>query len=171
MFGRRRRPPARPEVYDGLRRQILRLDPAEVGIGPTPELPRVWGLLMDLGANSGTATLVALADGTTSMYFSTGGAIIGGGEHPQVASATRRLLQVVEDHLDQMPDRTDLPLPRSGRVVLRVMTYQGNRAADAAEDDLGHRRHPLSEIFHRAHDVIAELRLIDEAAPGPRSGR
>lgn len=167
MFGKRgKRPPARPDVYAGLRQQILQLDPASVGIGPSPTLPRVWGLVMDIGSPTATATLVGLADGTTSLYLSTGGGMIGGGEHPQVAGATRALLVVVERQLDQMPTTTDAPLPDPGRVVLRAMTYHGQRAVDAAEDDLGHRRHPLADIFHAAHDVITELRLLDEARHG-----
>lgn len=163
MFGKRRKQAqAEPEIYDELRQQILQLEPASVGIMPSAELPRVWGLVMDMGTRNATATLVGLADGTTSLYLSTGGAVIGGGEHPQVAGATRSLLQVVERQLDQMPT-TDAPLPARGRVVLRAMTYQGQRAVDASEDDLGHRRHPLAEIFHAAHDVITQLRLLDEA--------
>lgn len=167
MFGKRRKQaPARPEIYDGLRRQILQLDPASVGISPSPTLPRVWGLVMDMTSDAGTATLVGLADGTTSLYLSSGGGVIGGGEHARIAGATRALLRVVEQRLDQMPTTTEAPLPTPGRVVLRAMTYHGQRAVDAAEDDLGHRRHPLADIFHAAHDVITELRLVDEARQG-----
>jgi hypothetical protein len=163
MFGKRKPPPARPEVYEGLRQQILQLDPASVGISPSATLPRVWGLVMDIGSPTATATLISLADGTTSLYLSTGGGMIGGGEHPQVASATRALLLRVERQLDSMPNTTDAPLPAPGRVVLRAMTYHGQRAVDAAEDDLGHRRHTLADIFHAGHKVITELRLLDEA--------
>jgi hypothetical protein len=65
-----------------------------------------------------------------------------------------------------MPTATDAPLPAAGRVVLRAMTYDGQRAVDAAEDDLGHRRHPLADIFHSAHNVLTGLRLLDEARQG-----
>lgn len=164
MFGKRRNPTrAEPDVYNGLRQQILQLEPASVGISPSAELPRVWGIVVDMGSRNVTATLVGLADGTTSLYLSTGGAVIGGGEHRQVARATRTLLQVVERHLEQIPTTTDTPLPAPGRVVLRAMTYQGQRSVDAAEDDLGHRRHPLADVFHAAHEVITQLRLLDEA--------
>ena len=137
MFGKRHnRARPEPEVYEGLRQQILQLEPASVGIKPSAELPRVWGMVMDMGSRNATATLVGLADGTTSLYLSTGGAVIGGGEHRQVAGATRTLLRVVERQLDQMPTTTNTPLPAPGRVVLRAMTYQGQRSVDAAEDGL-----------------------------------
>ena len=67
----------RPEVYGEMRQRVLDLDPTSVGISPSPTLPRVWGLVMDMGY-------------------------------------------------------------------------------------LGHRRHPLADVFHAAHDVITELRLLDE---------
>lgn len=51
----------------------------------------------------------------------------------------------------------------AGRVVLRALTYDGQQADEADEDDLGYGRHPLSPLFHAAHDVLTELRLIDEA--------
>jgi len=40
----------------------------------------------------GCYTLVVLADGTTSLYFSSGGGIIGAGERPEVRKASERFL-------------------------------------------------------------------------------
>jgi hypothetical protein len=68
---------------------------------------------------------------------------------------------VLERHHDLPPDR--LGLPAAGRVVLRALTYDGPRAAEADEDDLGYHRHPLSDVFHAAHEVITELRLLDQS--------
>ena len=169
MFpGRNRESDPEPsEVYDGLRRQVLDLDPAEAGLEPSPDLPHVWGLVMETGYARGVATLVALADGTTSLYFSTGGGIIGGGVHPRIANATRALLDVVEQHIGQMPVSTHTALPAVGRTALRAMTYQGQRAVEAGEEELGRRMHPQSDVFHAAHAVITELRLVDEARSAP----
>jgi hypothetical protein len=97
------------------------------------------------GYPAGTATLVTLADGTTSLCTSTGGGIIGGGGHARVAAASRSFLAVVEDHLGLMSPDLD------------------SDVADAPEDDLGHGRHPLSTVFYAGHDVLTELRTMDEA--------
>lgn len=168
-------PPAAPAgdsaaVYQGLRAQVLDLDPASVGLAQGPEHPQVWGALMDMGFPSGTATLVALADGTTSLYTSTGGGIIGGGSHQAVAAATRGFLARVADHLGELPPETGTGLPAQGRVIIRALTYQGRRAAEAAEDDLGYNRHALSPVFHAAHDVITQLRLLDQVRADPVHG-
>lgn len=105
-FGRRKdpKPAIEPEpeasdpqeVYAGLRGMVLGLDPKKVGVEPTRELPRVWGIVVDWGMDSGSATFVALADGTASMYTSSGGGVIGAGEHEPVQAAAQRLLDVAE---------------------------------------------------------------------------
>jgi len=158
------------EVYRGLRNQVLNLDPAEVGIERAPDGPAVWGAMIDMGMAGGTATIIGLADGTTSMYTSTGGGIIGGGFHRPVADATRTLLSCVEAHLGHLAPDDHPDLPASGRVVIRALTYHGPRSAEASEDDLGHRRHPLSPVFYAAHDVITQLRIIDERRAAAHSG-
>ncbi len=119
---------------------------------------------MDMGYSQGTATLVALADGTTSLYTSTGGGFVGGGFHQAVATATRSFLANLERHLPLLTPDPDAALPAEGRVIIRALTYTGRLAAEGPEDDLGHGRHPLSPVFHAAHRVITELRLIDESS-------
>ena len=107
-------------IYLDLRAMVLGARPDEIGLAPTPERPRVWGVLMETGYPKGVATLVTLADGTTSLYLSTGGGTIGGGAHEAVASASRRFLAAVERTLDSFVDRLvraprrradDLPCP------------------------------------------------------------
>ncbi len=158
--GARRQP---EPIYLELRERVLRVDPAEAGIAPTPRLPRVWGVLMEMGLGRGVATLVSLADGATSLYTSTGGGIIGGGERPVVAAATVRFLEGIDASLDAFAPTHDYALPNDGRTRLVVLTYTGTLAAEADSGELGEGRHELSPIFYLAQDVITELRLIDEA--------
>jgi hypothetical protein len=151
------------QVFEGLRNQILGLDPAEAGLDRLPAGRRVWGALMETGYPQATVTLVSLADGTTSLYLSTGGGIIGGGGHDRVAAATRSFLTAVEDHLHLLSPDPDSHVPGEGRVIIRALTHQGRYSAEAAEDDLGHGRLPLSAVFYAGHGVITELRQIDQA--------
>ena len=150
------------KVYLGLRAQILSLDPAAAGLQQSERHQAVWGALMETGYPRGTATLVALADGTTSLYLSTGGGIIGGGFHQAVATATQSFLADLERHLPAFRPDPDAALPATGEVIIRALTYAGRLSAAASEDHLGHGRHQLSPVFHAAHRVITELRLIEE---------
>ena len=150
------------EAFQGLRNQILTLDPAEVGMRRTDLTDRLWGCVMDTGYSNGTATLVCLRDGTTSLYTSSGFGIIGGGTHPAVVRANGALLAALAGELDRLNPRTDESLPAVGRTVIRALTYDGPRAYEADEDELGEGRDALSPVFHAAQDVITQLRLVDE---------
>jgi len=90
-FNKRSETPARVStdpspngVYSGLRHQALTTNRTEVGItAPSAEAP-AWGVLMETGYDSVTVTLLALSDGTTSLYFSNRGGVIGGQGHETV---------------------------------------------------------------------------------------
>jgi hypothetical protein len=151
------------QVYQGPRAQILNLNPASAGLQQGPAHPVLWGALVETGYPRGTATLVALEDGTTSLYLSTGGGIIGGGFHQAVASATRTFLTELEHHLPMLRPDPDAALPTLGRVIIGALAYTGRLSAEASEDDLGYGRHQLSPVFYAAHRVVTELRFIDEA--------
>ena len=153
--------PGPADVYLGLRNQILNVDPATIGLA-APSSSAPWGCVMETGYPNGTATLVCLADGTTSLYTSSGFGIIGGGAHQAVVRENANLLTVLAEHEAEMSPSTDLSLPRMGRTIIRALTADGQRVFESAEDELGEGRSPLSPVFHAAHGVITQLRLIDE---------
>ena len=116
---------------------------------------------METGYPDGAATLVCLSDGTTSLYTSSGGGIIGGGSHESVVRQTEKLLQVVDGHLAQMAEAVDQSLPADGYTIIRALTREGPRTYQALEVDLGKGRSVMSPVFYAAHDVITQLRLIE----------
>lgn len=78
-----------------------------------------------------TVSRFAVAEGSTSLYISTGGGVIGGGEHDSVRDANRKLLAFIETALDLF-----VPIERPLEVIDRavsfvVLTYEGMRGARA----------------------------------------
>jgi hypothetical protein len=144
---------------------VFNTDPGSVGIRATPDLPRVWGATLDQTYPKGSVTVVGLADGTTSMYTSGGGGVIGGAAHGAVVAATNDWLRRAEQLLDLLPPDSGTGLPPAGSVTLRALTYAGPRSVTASEEDFGYGRHPASGLFHATHRVITELRLLDEKRP------
>jgi hypothetical protein len=142
-----------------LRNQLLTAAPNEFGLSPTPEHPRVWCGVMDWG---GTASLIGLADGTTSLYFINGGGIIGAGEHEQVAAATHRWLAALDEMLDALERTGEFGIPPEGQVRFIVRTFDETRGATAGEAKLVEGRHRLASLFAAAQDVITEVRLVSE---------
>lgn len=163
FFGRKRdverRPPA--EVYEDLRRQVLRLTPDQLGDGAFAEAP-ILALLMETGYPEAVATLVAAADGTSSLYFSNGGGFIGAGSQPTVAEASRRWLEAGATALQELSVTTDPPLPDDGMTQFVAVTAEGLRGIVAPEEELGEGRHRLSPLFHAAQEVITQIRLVQD---------
>jgi hypothetical protein len=150
------------QTYLQLRNLIFRLEPAKLGIAPTTITPHVWGVLMETGYVVGTATLVSLADGTTSLYYSTGGGMLGRGDYKPVAEASKALVLQAENHLTQMASTREVPLPTVGQVRFSCLTYSGISTAEAAEVSLKSGDHPLSPLFVLAHNILDQLRLSAE---------
>jgi len=142
----------------------MALDAAARGLVSTlPESPDVSGIVVDVPSTGGYATVVALADGTTSMYTSTGGGTIGAGTHAHVASATHRLLAEVQHHLGMFNMRDDRDMPPSGLVRFHVLTPSSGRRADVPLNAFwGQEGHALMPVITRVQEVIT---AISEASP------
>ncbi len=165
MFGRDNGPKrggtSPEETYNGLRSIIF-------GAASSGQIPRhddhpdVYGLVIDIPGQGGSATVVALGDNTTSMYTSTGGGILGAGERPTVAASTQRLLTVTQDHFASFTGNDDGSLPEPGTVRLHVLTSQAPRVADIPGDAFwGRTPHPLLPVIAATQRVISDLRNLD----------
>jgi len=153
-------------VYSGLRHQALSTNRSEVGIAaPTTDAP-VWGTLMETGYDSVTVTLAALSDGSTSLYFSNGGGVIGGHSHEGVRRANSAFIKQANHSLPDLKRCETFPIPEPAHTVFYVLTDSGILTGGALEDDLGYGRHQLSALFHAGHEVITQLRMISEASEG-----
>jgi hypothetical protein len=158
IFGRKREQP-QADVYQDLRQQVLHLTPDRLG-DALADAP-ILALLMETGYPEAVATLVGVADGTSSLYFSNGGGIIGAGEHAPVAEANRRWLEAGATFLPELSELTDPPLPGVGMTQFVAVTPHGLRGSVAPEEDLGEGRHGLSPFFYAAQDVITQIRLAE----------
>ena len=163
FFGRKRatEPPPPAEVYAGLRQQVLGLTTDQLGNRALGDAP-ILALVMETGYPEAVATLVAVVDGTTSLYFSNGGGFIGAGTHAAVAEASRRWLDTGREFLPQLSVIADPPLPTEGLTQFVAVAPEGLRGIVAPEEELGEDRHDLSPLFYAGQDVITQIRL----APG-----
>lgn len=151
--------PQHSPVYLQMRGEALNIPVAELQF--ERRRPRVWGAAMELGLSSGgVATLVVYADGTTSLYSSAGGAILGVGARSGVREVSEAFLtaaQPLHNTLDEAP-AGDLPLPAPGRVRFYLRTNAGIRTAEAGEDELRAGAHRLSPLFTAGQAVLDEVR-------------
>lgn len=154
--------PESAQVYLQLRNRILSLNPTEVGLAPSNAAPNVWGVLMETGYPVGFATLVSLADGTTSLYYSTGGGMLGSSEYTPVAEASKALVTQAENHLMHVSLSNEFPAPKVGQVRFIILTYSGMYAGEASEKTLAAGKHQLSPLYIKAQATLEQLRLLTE---------
>lgn len=140
----------------GLRNLILTGSADDLGM----ELPAApWAVVMETGIDGGSYTLVAIYDGTASIYFSNGGGIIGAGEHAEVAAVSTLLVSDAKDyaaHFSKVDSPADRPLP--GNTVFYIRSGESLLKFEAEEATLGDGNHALSNFFYRAHDLITAIR-------------
>jgi hypothetical protein len=147
--------------YMELRSMVLHVDPAQIEV-PEGEWSGASVALMEMPVGDATATIVAVADGTVSLYTSTGGGTVGAGEHLSARRAGQRFLKVAAESAPWMTPTTDFPLPSEGNVRFHVRTPEGDVTAEVAEDDLRARRDLLAPLYVAGQDVITEIRMIEE---------
>lgn len=145
------------ETSDGgttLRDQLLHAPPQQLGVTP---VRGVLGVLMERGYAKGVATVVALTDGTASMYISTGGSVTGARAYAPARAAAQRLCQAAADSLGETKPATDFPSPAKGRVRFYVLTETGVRTA---EGDILQPTHPAADA---GRDPLASLVAAGDA--------
>src|SRR5258706_5682234 len=114
-----------------LRTKFLSTTAASLGLRPTPEFPRVFGVAMDWSIGERTATIAALCDGSASLYTTSTFGIIGGGGHEAVRVAALGLVQAAQAvYADAVP-ATEFEYPPADSVYFFLCTYQGVYALSA----------------------------------------
>ena len=154
-------------VYTQMRQEALTIAPGQLDF--EGRRPSVWGVIMEVGHASGTVTtLVVFADGTTSLYSSAGGGIVGAGAQRDVRRASDELVEVAGAELPEvtpLPADGSFPLPTAGRVRFYLRSDRAVRTAEAGEDELKAGSHPLSGLYAAGQEVLSEVRPLSQYNP------
>ena len=148
------------DTYTGFRELILDLKPDEIGFegGATD----VFALLMEIGYEEHAVTLASTSDGSASLYFSGGGAILGSGRQEAVSKVSKGLIEGSQKFLTHFTLVSDYPLPPAGQVHFYLVTPGGVYSARDDEQELGFERSSLSPLFYLGQDLITEIRKVNE---------
>ena len=149
-------------IYQELRSRAFGVDPASVRTEPDEPWNGATVAAMELAVDGATATILAVADGTVSMYLSTGGGVIGAGEHVAVRAEGRRFRSVLADARSSLTPTVDFPLPVPGQVRFHAVLGPDRATAVVSETLLRGGRHPLSALYAAGQDLLTEIRLATE---------
>jgi hypothetical protein len=152
---------ADPQVYFGLRDMMLHGSREKFAIAAPSTPSEPWGVLMDWGIPAGSATVVALADGNASVYLSSGGGFLGGGQsHDAIRNAAKQAVGAAKEAKSLTHAATEYPIPQRGQVAFYLLTESSVFTAGASDEDLRSHRSPLYKLGDAAQNVITEYRRI-----------
>ena len=154
--------PSPETVYQGLRNMVLCGTRERFRLAPTSSPTEPWGVVMDWGVPSGTATVMVLSDGSASIYLSGGGGYLGGQNQESVRSAALRAIEAAREYHAQMQKTTDYALPVRGEVIFYLMTDSGVVTASEKESELHNSEHPLAKLGNAMQNVVTQYRILEE---------
>lgn len=137
----------------------LGLDPSQIQTPPGEPWSGAGLAVMELSMDGAIASVVAVADGSVSMYLSTGGGVIGAGEHAAVRAEGQRFRTVVADARGMLVRTAEFPLPRAGEVRFHARIGPDRFTGVAPEAMLRAGRHVLSPLYAAGQDLLTEIRL------------
>ena len=158
-------PPPGNDVYLKLRNQALTVSTTDLGLEPDPGAP-IHAVIMEMGRNDGVATFACLRDGSASLYLSTGGGVIGGGQHESVRTACLEMLSITneyaQDFLGACQPVSTFAFPQKGEVFFYLVTDDAVYQGRGPEQALAAQEHAFSALFNNCHAVMAEVRAIED---------
>ena len=149
------------DIYLELRTGALNTKSDQIDLDVAKDEP--FGVLMEVGIESGIFTLSAFSTGDASLYFSTGGGILGGIGHENVREVSKQFIEESRDFLEYMELVDEYPLPEYGRVRFYIITDDGVWGADYSESEIAKRGHLMAPLYYAADDLVTELRIISES--------
>jgi hypothetical protein len=153
-------------VFSGLRNQALTLDKDILNL-PEDARPFVWGVLMETDYTGVTATLFTLVDGTTSLYLSNGGGMLGGQGHEPIRRASAAFIELANKYRQYLAPCDSYPVPTDEGTLFYFLTDSGVMRLDAPVTDPSHEENIPLLLFGAGQDILTELRLVHESSDQP----
>lgn len=145
---------ADPAIYSQMRRAALETRLQNLA------RDAVHLVLMDWHVDKGTVTVVAAADGSASLYLSSGGGYIGGSEKvPAIREAALHAVALATGLRFYFERTESSPLPSLGDVTFYITTSVGVSRAVAAESKLRAGADPLAGLGGAMQRIVTEYRL------------
>jgi len=152
------------EVSSQLRALALNTTPESLRLDPVSFQTQAYGAVVDVSRNDGESmTIVCFAEGSTSVYFSSGGGLVGLGSDPKVRSACRGLLAAVTERLKDAKPEVATELPTAGNVTVHGLFASGRRRITDREQSLAIGTSPYYETYKHARAVLSAVQTAQAA--------
>jgi hypothetical protein len=147
--------------YFGLRQMALDRTPEQLELSGLQE-NEVYGVVMDWDIGKGIVSLITYKTGDASMYLSSGGGIIGGGQHVNVNKASKQFVKFASNYIDKSVKADSTPIPDKNCVRFYFLTANGKYFAQEQMKNIENESSVWLDYFNEANNVISELRKTTE---------
>ena len=148
--------------FNDLREMALSVTPDQLGIENTKGETNVFGIVMDWDLGNGIVTVAAYETGDASMYLSSGGGVIGGGQHENVRQAVFPYIKLGQNFLTMAEKTKTTPLPDKDCVRFYFLTNDETYYSQEKMKNIENENSDWLKLFEEANKVLTELRLTTE---------
>lgn len=146
----------------GLRLLALATSAEKLGFTPEKDYPKVYGVITDWNLGDQTASILAMKDGTASLYTTSTFGIIGGHAHDTVRKAAQEYVKIAGQYYERSKRVLNYPYPKKGKVNFFLLTHDGVRLCIGDEDGINNGRDETTSLFAAAQNVLTALRRVTE---------
>jgi hypothetical protein len=156
--------PAEPPevVHANLRRQALETTPDRLNLPGHLKDDEPYGLLMEMVIGDSVVTLACFGDGNASLYYQSGGGMVGGIAHESVRKAAQECIAMTRQAFPRMSPTDSYPLPGAEEVRFYALTPRGVFTAGADRHELAEVSDELSVLFASGREVVTRMRQVQE---------
>ena len=149
-------------AFEGLRNMAFSATPDQLGLSLPADKTVVYGVIMDWEMDGATATTVSYQTGDASLYLSSGGGVIGGGEYENVNSAAKQFVSLARSFLARTTKTETTPLPTTDRVKFYLLTNNGIYVGQDVMKNFENKSSEWLPLFEEGNKVLTELRMTTE---------
>lgn len=152
----------RENSFEGLRNMAFTPTPDQLGLSLPTDKDIVYGVIMDWEMGGSIATVVSYLSGDASLYLSSGGGVIGGGQHQNVNLEAKKFVQMAQNYLSKASKTEETTLPKSDAVKFYFLTNKGKYVCQENISNFEKNTSELLPLFEEGNKVLSELRIVSE---------
>lgn len=121
----------------------------------------VWMAAVETVKPGATVTYASLADGTTTVFYSSGSALEDLRDIDAVAEASTEFVKTTAETMDMLDKTDDVRLPERGMIRMYARKGDDTYSTEAFEDVVAAGGHPVAGLYKKAVDVMKQVQLAE----------